>query len=184
MGPERFGRPREGSGGSEAGAAAANGLPSAIGELKGRNRLAFVLADCRPLFSAQNSRNEARRDPDGTPVAFPEKKLAGARRHRPSLNREASRLGDVRIRRPSFRAQVPETRSGHRAPETVGKLSIAPDDLSRFTQIITNGNSVWLVCKNRNAVAGRQITRVNSPQPNFSSIGPRLLCAAENRETR
>ena len=30
-------------------------------------------------------------------------------RFRPSLNREASRLGDVRVRRPSFRAQVPET---------------------------------------------------------------------------
>ena len=28
---------------------------------------------------------------------------------RPSLNREASRLGDVRVRRPSSRAQVPET---------------------------------------------------------------------------
>ena len=28
---------------------------------------------------------------------------------RPSLNREASRLGDVRVRRPSFRALVPET---------------------------------------------------------------------------
>jgi hypothetical protein len=31
---------------------------------------------------------------------------------RPSLNREASRLGDVRVRRPSFRAQVPETYIG------------------------------------------------------------------------
>src|SRR5215471_1659601 len=30
-------------------------------------------------------------------------------RFRPSLNREASRLGDVRVRRPSSRAQVPET---------------------------------------------------------------------------
>jgi hypothetical protein len=28
------------------------------------------------------------------------------------LNREASRLGDVRVRRPSFRAQVPETDIG------------------------------------------------------------------------
>src|SRR6516165_12051963 len=34
---------------------------------------------------------------------------------RPSLNREASRLGDVRVRRPSFRAQVPETYAGIRA---------------------------------------------------------------------
>src|SRR5215469_13411990 len=33
---------------------------------------------------------------------------------RPSLNREASRLGDVRVRRPSFRAQVPETHIGIR----------------------------------------------------------------------
>jgi hypothetical protein len=32
-------------------------------------------------------------------------------RSRPSLNREASRLGDVRVRRPSFRALVPETAS-------------------------------------------------------------------------
>src|SRR5580704_5939778 len=75
---------------------------------------------------------------------------------RPSLNREASRLGDVRIRRPSFRAQVPETQSGLPAPETRGELNIAPVDISWFTQLITNGNSVCLVCKNRNAVAGLQ----------------------------
>src|SRR5579862_5148514 len=102
---------------------------------------------------------------------------------RPSLNREASRLGDVRIRRPSFRAQVPETRSGLPAPETLSELSIARVGISRFTRLITNGNSVWLVCKNRNAVPGLQKTRVNSPQPRFSSIGLRLLCATENRET-
>ena len=102
---------------------------------------------------------------------------------RPSLNREASRLGDVRVRRPSFRAQVPETRSGLPAPKTLGELGIARDGISRITRLITNGNSVWLVCKNRNAVAGPQTTRVNSPQPGFSSIGPRLLCATENRET-
>ena len=102
---------------------------------------------------------------------------------RPSLNREASRLGDVRVRRPSFRAQVPETHSGLPAPETHGELSIARDGISRFTRLITNGNSVWLVCKNRNAVEGAQKTRVNSPQPLFSSIGLRLLCATENRET-
>jgi hypothetical protein len=38
--------------------------------------------------------------------------MAGTQRNRPSLNREASRLGDVRVRRPSFRAQVPETYIG------------------------------------------------------------------------
>src|SRR5229473_623314 len=103
---------------------------------------------------------------------------------RPSLNREASRLGDVRIRRPSFRAQVPETYSGHSNPRNCRRLTIARGGISRFARLITNGNSVWLVCKNRNAVVEPQKTRVNSPQSAFSSIGPRLLCATENRETR
>ena len=40
-----------------------------------------------------------------------DKKMAETK-FRPSLNREASRLGDVRVRRPSFRAQVPETYIG------------------------------------------------------------------------
>src|SRR5207245_2618483 len=83
---------------------------------------------------------------------------------RPSLNREASRLGDVRVRRPSFRAQVPETHSERTAPETLGELSIAQGEISRFTRIFTHGNSSCLGCKNRNAVAGPQNTRVNSPQ--------------------
>src|SRR3984893_649389 len=39
------------------------------------------------------------------------KEIGRSTRLRPSLNREASRLGDVRVRRPSFRAQVPETDS-------------------------------------------------------------------------
>src|SRR5271170_1573318 len=103
---------------------------------------------------------------------------------RPSLNREASRLGDVRIRRPSFRAQVPETHSRLPAPETHSELNIARGGISRFTRLITNGNSVGLVCKNRNAVAGLGKVRVNSPQPAFSSIGLRLLCATKNRGTR
>jgi len=38
---------------------------------------------------------------------------------RPSLNREASRLGDVRIRRPSSRAQVSETLADNRARENL-----------------------------------------------------------------
>jgi hypothetical protein len=42
-------------------------------------------------------------EPGGDTRKWPEPKF------RPSLNREASRLGDVRVRRPSFRAQVPET---------------------------------------------------------------------------
>ena len=73
----------------------------------------------------QNSRNEARWDPAGTPAANPHKKLAGTRRYRPSLNREASRLGDVRIRRPSFRAQVPETCSRLCGPGNSSRCSIA-----------------------------------------------------------
>src|SRR5215472_14408206 len=39
---------------------------------------------------------------------------------RPSLNREASRLGDVRVRRPSFRAQVPETYIGIKRRQKLG----------------------------------------------------------------
>src|ERR1044071_7903507 len=50
-------------------------------------------------------------------------------RVRPSLNREASRLGDVRVRRPSFRAQVPETHSRLFSPETRG------DAISRVRNI-------------------------------------------------
>src|SRR6266851_2745683 len=69
-------------------------------------------------------------------------------------------------------------------PKNCRRLSIARVGISRFAGLITNGNSVWLVCKNRNAVGGPQRTRVNSPQSAFSSIGPRLLCAIENRETR
>src|SRR5438046_9897258 len=41
-----------------------------------------------------------------------QKEVGRSTRLRPSLNREASRLGDVRVRRPSFRAQVAETDSG------------------------------------------------------------------------
>src|SRR5260370_35526453 len=43
---------------------------------------------------------------------------------RPSLNREASRLGDVRIRRPSFRPKVPETYSGLSGPRHSWQLSM------------------------------------------------------------
>ena len=54
------------------------------------------------------------------------------------------------------------------APETFSELSIAQGEISRFTRLITNGNSVCHVCKNRNAVAGPEKSRVNSPQPEFS----------------
>src|SRR5258708_28319426 len=128
-------------------------------------------------------RKEARQVPIKSPGGSLHKRNWPTPKVRPSLNREASRLGDVRIRRPSFRAQVPETYSGLSGPRNSRRLSIARDEISRFARLITNGNSVWLVCKNRNAVAGMQKTRVNSPQPGFSSTGSRLLCAGENRET-
>ena len=83
---------------------------------------------------------------------------------RPSLNREASRLGDVRVRRPSFRAQVPETYLGYRHPGNSPRCSIAPDGISGFSRLFTNGNWFWLVCKNRNAIAGPSKRRDNSPQ--------------------
>src|SRR5215472_2177410 len=69
------------------------------------------------------------------------KKLAGTL-FRPSLNREASRLGVVRVRRPSSRAQVPETRRDkHRVCE---RWTFQPRPTSR--------NFFWLVCKNCNAL--------------------------------
>src|SRR5215813_421265 len=69
------------------------------------------------------------------------KKLAGTM-FRPSLNREASRLGDVRVRRPSSRAQDPETRRDkHRVLE---RWTFRPRPTSR--------NFFWLVCKNCNAL--------------------------------
>src|SRR6266700_2664285 len=51
----------------------------------------------------------------------PEKKMAGTRRLRPSLNREASRLRDVRVRRPSSRALVPETIIDSWEPSEAGR---------------------------------------------------------------
>ena len=48
---------------------------------------------------------------------------------RPSLNREASRLGDVRIRRPSSRAQVSETLAGDLNPRKLTATVVAhPED--------------------------------------------------------
>ena len=48
-----------------------------------------------------------------------QKKMARTLGFWPSLNREASRLGDVRVRRPSSRALVPETIvDGWEPPET------------------------------------------------------------------
>src|ERR1700732_1962722 len=64
-------------------------------------------------------RISARRDPGGTPEPSMQKKNGRNHRLRPSLNREASRLGDVRVRRPSSRALVPETIvDGWEPPET------------------------------------------------------------------
>src|SRR6516162_552512 len=61
-------------------------------------------------------------------VEIDSRKMRGAKKEngrnhefRPSLNREASRLGDVRVRRPSSRALVPETiGDGRRPSETCG----------------------------------------------------------------
>ncbi len=54
------------------------------------------------------------------PRTFPRslKENGRNRGFRPSLNREASRLGDVRVRRPSFRALVPEIVPAAVAAET------------------------------------------------------------------
>src|ERR1051325_1862191 len=57
----------------------------------------------------QLTRNDRRQVPGKSLKAQPAKENGRSTRLRPSLNREASRLGDVRVRRPSFRAQVPET---------------------------------------------------------------------------
>src|SRR5215831_1528723 len=49
---------------------------------------------------------------------------------RPSLNREASRLGDVRVRRPSSRALVPET-----AVDGISHRKIFSDKSSRAAKM-------------------------------------------------
>src|SRR6516225_39881 len=71
-------------------------LPHRLSGLRWRSRL-----------TAKNARSEKRKWPEPW--------------FRPSLNREASRLGDVRVRRPSSRALVPETiGDGKRPSETCG----------------------------------------------------------------
>jgi hypothetical protein len=45
---------------------------------------------------------------------------------------------------------------GRTTPETRRELSIARFEISWFARLFTNGNSFWLVCKNRNAVAEGQ----------------------------
>src|SRR5436190_20456998 len=79
-----------------------------------------------------------------------------------------------RVRRPSFRAQVPETHSGLFNPRNLPRCSIALVHISRFTRLITTGNSFWLVCKNRNAVKVPQALRDNSPQSQLNLLSATL----------
>jgi hypothetical protein len=72
------------------------------------------------------------------------------------LNREASRLGDVRVRRPSSRAQVPETNVGG-LPAAENSAAIKHRVLQTwpFQRMATSRNFFWLVCKKRNALERR-----------------------------
>jgi len=90
------------------------------------------------------------RDPEASKRKWPEPKS------RPSLNREASRLGDVRVRRPSSRAQV---------PETCRDQSIASRERWTFERSSTSRNFFWLVCKNCNSL--RKLCCVASAEPSF-----------------
>ena len=90
------------------------------------------------------------RDPEASKRKWPEPKF------RPSLNREASRLGDVRVRRPSSRAQV---------PETCHDQSIASRERWTFERSSTSRNFFWLVCKNCNSP--RKLCCVASAEPSF-----------------
>jgi hypothetical protein len=90
------------------------------------------------------------RDPEARKRKWPEPKF------RPSLNREASRLGDVRVRRPSSRAQV---------PETCRDQSIASRERWTFERSSTSRNFFWLVCKNCNSL--RKLCCVASAEPSF-----------------
>ena len=90
------------------------------------------------------------RDPEASKRKWPEPKF------RPSLNREASRLGDVRVRRPSSRAQV---------PETCRDQSIASRERWTFERSSTSRNFFWLVCKNCNSL--RKLCCVASAEPSF-----------------
>jgi hypothetical protein len=134
----------------------------------------------KPARFREMMRNEMDWDPRGTPCPVSKKDLAGPLGGRPSLNREASRLGDVRVRRPSFRAQVPETDSGYLNPGNLPRCSIAWPSISRFTGLIATGNWFWLVCKNRNAVKLSQFVRDNSPQSQLNLPSATL----RNRKSR
>ena len=46
--------------------------------------------------------------------------------------------------------------------------------ISRFTRLITTGNSFWLVCKKRNAVKVPQALRDNSPQSQLNLLSATL----------
>ncbi len=87
---------------------------------------------------------------------------------RPSLNREASRLGDVRVRRPSFRAQVPEILIGGIGHRKLAAIEDRVIGMWRKMPAVTTGIFFWLVCKKRNALRTRGGTCYASVSATFS----------------
>ena len=107
----------------------------------------------------QSKRIRAGWDPGGTLEPVFAKRKWPEPKFRPSLNREASRLGDVRVRRPSSRALVPETCRDH---------SIASPARWTFERSSTSRNFFWLICKNRNSL--RKLCCVASAEPGFGDF--------------
>jgi hypothetical protein len=136
-----------------------------IGEAAPRSGGCIMGCECRQsdlLPHANGPRVEQQAKPMSSPVrivllvrvegAGMDKENGRNQRLRPSLNREASRLGDVRVRRPSSRALVPETAAdgiGHRKSFAINHRAL---QRWRFQRIATRRNFFWLVCKKRNAL--------------------------------
>lgn len=59
-------------------------------------------------------------------------------------------------------------------PRKFAAIKYRVAEISAFTPIITNGNSFWLVCKNRNAVKVPQVLRDNSPQSQLNLLSATL----------
>ena len=73
------------------------------------------------------------------PAAIGRKENGRNSRFRPSLNREASRLGDVRIRRPSFRALVSETLAGFIGPRKLVATTVAHPEHGLRSRVVPAG---------------------------------------------
>ncbi len=94
----------------------------------------------------------------------PQKKLAGTKVPAKFEQGGFTSLGDVRVRIPSFRAQVPETLSRSFNPGNSARCSIAQDGISVFARLFTTGIGSASSAKTANAVRVLQIIRDMPPR--------------------